>query len=183
MLTRKCQNHFFPLRYILICLVFITSISSYSQSISPATQNIGGTLGLQSNYTLTFSVGEMVSTTHFVGPDKTSLSSGFLQSFSPLVTGIENITSITPGTISILPNPVISKMYLKARVAKPGQIEFNIVDVLSNMKFQSSSSRIYDEFIKEVDVSDFVSGVYYVRVLFKPILGAPEVGIYKLVKL
>ena len=72
---------------LYVNIFIFVSFSSIGQTISPVTQNIGGTLGLQSNYSLTFSVGEMVSTTNFIGADKVSISSGFLQSFTPVVTG------------------------------------------------------------------------------------------------
>lgn len=174
-------THIYKIIYVIF-LMIVCSVSK-AQSISPVTQNIGGTLGLQSNYTLTFSIGEMVSTTHFVGADKTSISSGFLQSFTPLVTGIENIALIAPGVISIMPNPVISKMNLRARFSKPGDMEFNIVDMTSSVKYQSQKMRVYDVFTKEVDLSNLVAGVYYVRVLYQPYNGNPEMGIYKFVKL
>ncbi len=168
---------------ILLFNLFVLNFTSFGQSISPITQNIGGTLGQQGNFSLTFSVGEMVSTTHFMGLDKTSLSSGFLQSFTPLVTGIDNIVSIAPGTISVTPNPVISRMFLKAKVVKPGQLAFNIVDVLSNIKYETNNYNIIDVLTKEVDLTQLPAGIYYVRVLFKPYIGSPEVGIYKIVKL
>jgi hypothetical protein len=170
-------------KYIIFIYIILTGSLLHAQSITPATQNIGGTLGQQGNYSLTFSVGEMISTTNFIALDKTSLSSGFLQSFTPLVTGLDNVVTMAPGTISVMPNPVVSKMYLKAKVSKPGQIAFNIVDVLSNLKYETASYTISEYLTKEVDLSQLVAGIYYVRVLFKPLVGLPEVGIYKIVKL
>jgi len=172
-------------RHNLIFVIFLilSYIQSNAQFISPVTQNIGGTLGLQSNYTLTFSVGEMVSITNFVGSDKTSISTGFLQSFTPLVTGIDDLVLIAPGVVSIMPNPIVSKMFLRANFSKPGEFAFNIVDLASNLRYQSATFPVYGNINKEVDISIFVSGEYYVRVLFKPNSGKAEYGIYKLIKL
>ena len=174
-------------KYISICLyvniLLFVCFSSIGQSISPVTQNIGGTLGLQNNYSLTFSVGEMVSTTNFIGTNKVSISSGFLQSFTPIVTGFDNINAIAPGVISISPNPIVSKMFVKAIFSKPGDLTFNIIDVGSKVKYASPTFKVFNEITKEVDLSTLVAGVYYVRVLFQPLKGNPEIGIYKLIKL
>ena len=170
-------------KLILVIFLILSNIQSNAQYLSPVTQNIGGTLGLQSNYTLTFSVGEMVSISNFVGSDKTSISTGFLQSFTPLVTGIDDLALIAPGVISIMPNPIVSKMFLKANFSKPGEFAFNIVDLTSNLRYQSATFSVFGNINKEVDISNFVSGEYYVRVLFKPNSGKAEYGIYKLIKL
>lgn len=170
------------IKHLFIFLFFCSK--SRAQSISPMTQNIGGTLGVQGGYRLTYSVGEMVSTTHFVASNNSTLSSGFLQSFTPLVTGLDNIyNNLSPKSISITPNPVVNIAFFHANLGRPGQLEFNVLDVSSNIVFQSETFQVSNILQKRIDFSQFVSGVYYVRVLFKPINGIHEIGVYKIIKL
>ena len=72
---------------ILFLLIYIISIA---QSITPATLGIAGVTSQQNNYTLTFSAGESISITEFKNQNNYSLNSGFLQNFTPLITGIFN---------------------------------------------------------------------------------------------
>lgn len=173
-----------PNTTLLTVLLILSSNLGVTQNITPVTQNIAGYSGYgTSNFTLTFSVGEMASIVHYIGTDKSTLSTGFLQSFTPIVTGIDELVYIKPGAIIIAPNPVINLMHLTASFLKPGQFEFNIVDASSNLKYQSIAYTIYEHLNTTLDIQNYVSGVYYIRVLFKPNIGAPEYGIYKIIKL
>ena len=169
---------------LTLILIFINISVSKAQNISPLTLNIAGSIGtLQGGYSTTFSFGEMISIVNYVGQDKSTINAGFLQSFTPLVTGIYEINLIKPGVVSIAPNPVLDVLHLKANFLKSGQFEFNIVDASSNLKYQTVSYSVNDYINVDLNIINFVSGVYYVRVLLIPNNGKPEYGIYKFVKL
>lgn len=179
-----CFNRINPTKSKLLGVFILISQIGIAQNITPVTQNIAGYSGYgTSNFTLTFSVGELASIVNLIGPDKSTLSTGFLQSFTPIVTGLNELVYIKPGAITVAPNPVINLMHLTARLLKPGQFEFNIVDASSNLIYQSISYTIYDQLNTVLDIQNYVSGVYYIRVLFKPNTGRPEYGIYKIIKL
>lgn len=193
MITKKLEMKFLSLNIFnkyFIYKIFLTAAFllffnySYAQNITPVTQNIAGAIGTStSNYSITYSVGEMVSIVNYVGQDKSSLNAGFLQSFTPLVTGLTELVLIKPGIIMIAPNPVLDVLHLKANFLKSGQFEFNIVDASSNLKYQTVSYSVNDYININLNIINYVSGVYYVRVLFKPNNGKAEYGIYKFVKL
>lgn len=176
------QKHISTKSYVILFYTLIYS-ATFGQNITPSTQNITASLGNQNGYSLLYSVGEMVSVVNYIGLDKSSLSSGFLQSFSPLVTGLNELSSIQSGSMTIAPNPVITKMYLRAHFSNMGQLEFNIVDAYSNLRYQSNSFTIFNNLDTQLDMQDYAPGVYYMRVWFKPNFSKMEYGVFKIIKL
>lgn len=67
-------------------LLFISVLRAPAQSISPTIINVGGI----TSKTLDYSIGESASVAYFQITNQFSLSSGFIQSFTPLITGIVN---------------------------------------------------------------------------------------------
>lgn len=185
-MINSIQTRFYPLYIFKLCIIYVFLFKSQqiaAQNISPVTQNIGGSIGSQANYSLTYSVGEMISIVNYVAQDKSSLNTGFLQSYTPLVTDINELIFIKPGNVIITPNPVVDIMHLNAKFLKPGQFEFNIIDASSNLKYKSIPYTINGYLNTELAMQNYSTGVYYVRVVFKPTYGHPEYGIYKLIKL
>lgn len=179
-----CFNSITPTKSKLVGVLILFSQVGIAQNITPVTQNIAGYSGYgTSNFTLTFSVGEMASIVNLIAPDKSTLSTGLLQSFTPIVTSLDELVYIKPGAITLAPNPVINLMHITARFLKPGLFEFNIVDASSNLIYQSISYPIYDQLNTTLNIQNYISGVYYIRVLFRPNTGSPEYGIYKIIKL
>ena len=179
---RISHKHILIKSYVIILFTLIYSYS-FGQIVSPSTQNISASLGNQTGFSLIYSVGEMVSVVNYLGLDKSSLSTGFLQSFSPLVTGLNELISIQTGFMTITPNPVITKMHLRALFSNIGQLEFKIVDASSNIIYQSNTFTIFNNLDTQLDMQGYASGVYYLRVWFKPNMGKMEYGVFKIIKL
>lgn len=167
----------------LFLVFFVSAIQLNAQTISPVIQNIGGSIGQQSEYRLDFSIGELSSIQYFVSPNNSTLSTGFFQSFTSLVTGINNIAIIESNQVNITPNPVLNIFKIKTFFQKPGDIQFQIIDVLSNQKYISQSLRIQGNYEQLINIEKYPSGVYYIKVFFKPTNGVSQGGVFKIIKL
>ena len=168
---------------LLFLSLLSTSILS-AQSITPFTINIAGFTATQNGYSLTVSTGETISITDFKSPNGVGLSSGFLQNNPPLVTGIEDLLSrIEDNEVSISPNPTSATTNLITNFAIPGQMQFQILDLKSNILYRSQAQSAITVKRTEVALNNYPAGVYYILVFFKPNIGNSRTGIYKIIKL
>ena len=164
---------------LLSCCSFLSA-----QSITPFTVNIAGFTAQKSGYSLTVSTGEAISITNFTSPNGASLNSGFLQNNPPLVTSINDVLSVIGNDeIIITPNPTKTTTNIYAKFNKPGNLQFQILDVASKQLFRSPSASYLNAKQTIVDLTPYPAGVYYIQVMFKPASGPMKSGIYKIIKL
>ena len=64
-----------------------------------------------------------------------------------------------------------------------GDLQFQIIDVQSNQKYISQGLRIQGNYEQLMNIENYPSGVYYLKVLFKPSNGSSQGGVYKIIKL
>jgi len=79
---------------IFCFLFFVFASNLHAQSITPFTVNIAGFTAQKSVYSLTVSTGEAISITNFTSPNGASLNSGFLQNNPPILTSINDLSSV-----------------------------------------------------------------------------------------
>ena len=171
-------------RGILLFLLLLSSSILSAQSITPFTINIAGFTATQNGYSLTVSTGETISITDFKSPNGVGLSSGFLQNNPPLVTSIEDLLSrIGDNEVSISPNPTSTTTNLITNFTVPGQMQFQILDLKSNILHRSQAQSAITVKRTEVALNNYPAGVYYILVFFKPNIGNSKTGIYKIIKL
>jgi hypothetical protein len=171
-------------RGILLFLLLLNSSILSAQSITPFTINIAGFTSNQNGYALTVSTGETISITNFKAPNGESLSSGFLQNNPPLVTSIEDLLSrIGDNEVSISPNPTSTSTSLITNFVVPGQMQFQILDLNSNILYRSQSQSAINVKRTEVELKNYPAGVYYILVFFKAMIGNSKTGVYKIIKL
>jgi hypothetical protein len=169
----------------IFCFLFFVFASNLnSQSITPFTVNIAGFTAQKSGYSITVSTGEAISITNFTSPNGASLNSGFLQNNPPIVTSINDVLSVIGNDeIMITPNPTKTTTNLYAKFNKPGNLQYQILDVASKQLFRSPSANYLNAKQTIVDLTPYPAGVYYIQVLFKPTTGIMKSGIYKIIKL
>jgi hypothetical protein len=85
--------------------------------------------------------------------------------------------------IIITPNPTKTTTNIYASFNKPGNLQFQILDVASKQLFRSPSASYLNAKQTIVDLTPYPAGVYYIQVLFKPTTGIMKSGIYKIIKL
>lgn len=164
---------------ILIFYIFLLGIQLNAQSINLYTLNTGGGY----NNTLEWSIGESVSIANFTNAGYI-LNTGVLQ---PLNSSIPSIIEGGPEVfgyqISIGPNPTSNLLHVKASLIAPGNLSFQLLDSKSMLVLTHDAGLIFSSYDNDFILRDFPSGVFYMRVYFKPISGITKTGIYKIIKL
>jgi hypothetical protein len=163
--------------FILIyCLIFNLV---NGQVISPNTLNNGG--GYSSS--MEWSIGESVSITNFIASGY-SLNTGGLQPMTSIVTAINEYgPSVFGSQITIGPNPTSNLLHIKARFNQVGTLSFQLIDAKSTIVFTQEAGTIFSSYEKDVFMENYPSGVFYMKVFFKPSTGNTKTGIYKIIKL
>ena len=166
-------------RSLLSILIVSFPICCYCQSITPLTFNNGG----GSSSSLEWSLTESVSVSSFIGPGF-SLNTGVLQPNTNVVTSINEYGPAVFGSqITIGPNPTLSLLHFKARFAEVGRLSIQLVDAKSAIILTQDVGTIFDSYEKNISLEDYPSGVFYLKVYFKSIVGNTKTGIYKVIKL
>jgi hypothetical protein len=151
----------------------------YGQSITPYALNNGG--GYSS--TMEWSIGESVSIANFIASGY-SLNTGLLQPMTSIVTAINEYGPAVFGSqITIGPNPTINLLHIKARFNQAGTLSLQLLDSKSAQIFTQEVGTIFSTYEKDILMETYPSGVFYMRVYFKPLVGAAKTGIYKIIKL
>jgi hypothetical protein len=167
-------------RFNLLVLIYFTILSRTSaQSISPATFNNGG--GFVGGYE--WSIGESVSIGSF-SAGSILLTTGVLQPLSNVVTSINEYGPFVFGQqISIGPNPASNYIDFKANFSQIGHLSFQLLDAKSKVFIHKEQGSVFSTFQTRLQLDTYASGIYYIKVFFKPISGILQTGVYKIIKL
>jgi hypothetical protein len=169
---------------LLFIYIFLSPIvAAFGQSISPQTVNVGGSYSTVSGFSLDYSIGESSSIALFKFSDNSSLSTGVLQSFTPLVTGITNLSFTEGESITVSPNPASQNLRIKGLLNRPGFIEFHLVDVNGRVMTIDPRSYYINYFDKEFNVSSFNEGVYFIRLMYRSIDSETKSAVFKFIKI
>ena len=165
--------------YFFILYSFCFTPKLYSQSITPFSLNNGG----GSASSIEWSIGESVSIANFIASGY-SLNTGVLQPMTSIVTAINEYGPAVFGTqITIGPNPTTNLLHIKARFNQAGILSFQLIDAKSAIVFTQDAGTIFSSYDKDIFMENYPSGVFYMKVYFKPSNGTVKTGIYKIIKL
>ena len=171
----QCRKYW--LIIILVYCIFPSHLNA--QSITPQTFNNGG----GSSSFLEWSLTESVSVASFIAPGF-SLNTGVLQPNTNVVTSINEYGPTVFGSqITIGPNPTMSLLHFKARFAEVGRLSIQLIDAKSAIVLTQDIGTIFSSYEKNISLEDYPSGVFYLKVYFKSIVGNTKTGIYKVIKL
>ena len=163
--------------FFLFSFLFVNNL--YSQSITPYTLSNGG----GSSATMEWSIGESVSIANFIASGY-SLNTGVLQPMTSIVTAINVYGPSVFGTqITIGPNPTSNLLHIKARFSQVGSLSLQLIDAKSSIMFTQDAGTIFSTYDKDILMENYPSGIFYMKVYFKPITGIAKTGIYKIIKL
>ena len=164
---------------ILFFLLFLSTSFLSAQSITPYALNNGG--GYSSS--MEWNIGESVSIANFIASGY-SLNTGGLQPMTTIVTSINEYGPAVFGTqITIGPNPTTNFLHIKARFSEMGRLSFQLIDSKSSIILTQEAGMIYSSYEKDILMENYPSGVFYMKVYFKPSTGSAKTGIYKIIKL
>jgi hypothetical protein len=147
---------------LLTFLVLFSCFSTSAQSISTYTINVGGSVSNNLNY----SIGESASIAYFQSSNQLSLSSGFIQSFTPLVTGIVNRIFEEGEKMVLAPNPATDYIRLKGGLAKPGFVEFHLIDLQGRILDTYPPTYYINYVDKEINTTQLQGGTYFIRLIY-----------------
>jgi len=151
----------------------------YSQSITPYTLSNGG----GSSATMEWSLGESVSIANFIALGY-SLNTGVLQPMTSIVTAINEYGPAVFGNqITIGPNPTSNLLHIRARFNQVGSLSLQLIDAKSDIVFTQDAGTIFSSYDKDILMENYPSGIFYMKVYFKPNTGITKTGIYKIIKI
>ena len=165
-----------------ICWLFILALfPAYlrAQSITPNTLNNGG--GTMVN--MDWNMGESVSIANFSTPNY-FLNTGVLQPMTSIVTAINEYGPAVYGNqIMIGPNPTTNLVHFKGNFTQAGKLSIQVIDAKSSVILTHEAGTIISSYEKDIFMDSYPSGIFYVKVYFKPTNGLDKSGIYKIIKL
>jgi hypothetical protein len=165
--------------YGVFFFAFFFGHKAFAQNITPHAMNNGG--GYSS--TMEWSIGESVSIANFIASGY-SLNTGVLQPMSSIVTAINEYGPAVFGTqITIGPNPTSNLLHIKARFNQVGSLSLQLIDAKSTIVFTQEAGTIFSSYEKDIVMGNYPSGVFFMKVYFKPSTGIAKKGIYKIIKL
>jgi len=165
-----------------ICWLFILALfPAYlrAQSITPNTLNNGG--GTMVN--MDWNMGESVSIANFSTPNY-FLNTGVLQPMTSIVTAINEYGPAVYGNqIMIGPNPTTNLVHFKGNFTQAGKLSIQVIDAKSSVILTHEAGIIISSYEKDIFMDSYPSGIFYIKVFFKPTKGLAKTGIYKIIKL
>lgn len=164
-------------------LFFINTSIMLGQSISPLTLNVGGSKPITSGISLDYSIGESASISYYKLLDNTTVSAGVLQSFTPLVTGIVDLSFTEGDYITVSPNPASQNIRIKGLLNHPGFIEFHLVDMNGRVQLIDPQSYFINYFEREFNISSFNDGIHFIRLMYQSIDGENKSAVFKFIKI
>ena len=164
---------------IMFLFTFFIGTKISAQSMTLYTFNNGGGF----NNTIEWSIGESVSIANFINNGFT-LNTGVLQPMTGILTGINDYGPVVFGDqITIGPNPTFNIIHVKAIFNEPGNISLQLIDSKSVSVLNQQPTTIYKSYEKDFVLEKLPSGIFYLKVYFKPTNGKAKTGVYKIIKL
>lgn len=163
----------------LIFFLLISFLSASAQTISPITINVGGFF----SKTVDYSIGESASISYFQSTNSISLSTGFIQSYTPLITGIIHQVFEEGELLILFPNPATENIRIKGPISKSGFIEFHLLDLQGRLLETIPASYYINYLEKEINVAHLMGGSYFIRLIYSSAEGNNQFRSYKFIKI
>jgi len=164
---------------MFFCAILFIAAKVNSQSITPYALNNGG--GYSGS--MEWSMGESISIANFIASGYL-LNTGVLQPMTSIVTTINEYgTAVFGAQITIGPNPTTNLLHIKARFNELGNLSFQLMDAKSSIVFTQDAVTVISSYEKDILMGNYPSGIFYMKVYFKPSNGIVKTGIYKIIKL
>ena len=101
-----------------------------------------------------------------------------------VVTAINEYGPFVYGSqITIAPNPTTNLVHFKGQFMQSGKLSIQVMDAKSSVLLTHEAGIIITNYEKDIFMDSYASGIFYIKVFFKPINGLAKTGIYKIIKL
>jgi hypothetical protein len=164
---------------VFILTFFFFGHKAFAQNITPYAMNNGG--GYSSS--MDWSISESTSIANFITPTY-SLNTGVLQPINSTVTVIDPNVALLPSyQITIGPNPTANLLHIKTKFNELGNLLLQLTDAKSALVFSKEVSVTSSSYENDITMEQYASGVFFLRVYYKPIKGNAKTATYKIIKL
>lgn len=149
-----------------LLILLIVSVRINAQILTPSDYNAGGTEKSEANFSLSYSIGGMLTNT--LDDNSFILTQGFQQG-SDLLTGLVNYTTGNGIQIRVFPNPTQDFIHITLlNIDNPAKCRIEIFDETGRV---FTSSKEYFEFRNSenitLDVTNLMKGAYTVILMLK----------------
>jgi len=170
-------------RLFFLAVGIVLSLTSFSQSVTPATLNATGGTNFFTFYRFEWSFGEMLAI-ETMSSANIVVTNGVLQPGTHNPATINNTGTWDKDEIRILPNPTRNMLEIDFFSKQKGKVVMNFYDAAG--KFMAS--RQFDYFgtgrIEKWNVEKFPSGTYFLDIQLQPTgTSVAKKGAYKVVKI
>lgn len=150
--------------YALIAL-FVVSLTTNAQSLSPSVIASGGSFVANSNGSLSYTVGEMTMVQTF-SANGNILTQGFQQPNESLV-GLIDLTHDEFGSMVIYPNPAVDDMWFGLELPENGKISVSMYnDIGQKVSDVYNANYTGGKVVQHLNVSLFSVGLYFLTMTF-----------------
>jgi len=146
---------------VFIILSVSVTLAKAQISLSPQVYSTAGTVFQNSQFHITYTVGEM-SCVSTVSSGNSILTQGFNQPDKFTVATIQS--TFSPWMWSVYPNPADQELVIRFNAPFEKKLSLKIVDALGRLILpEDTFTHTGAEWIKSLDVSAFASGLYFVQ--------------------
>jgi hypothetical protein len=85
--------------------------------------------------------------------------------------------------ITIGPNPTTNLVHFKGQFLQSGKLSIQVMDAKSSVLLIHEAGTIISNYERDIFMDSYPSGIFYIKVFFKPTKGLAKTGIYKIIKL
>lgn len=172
-------------RLFFLTVGILLSLSSYAQSVSPATLNSTGGTYIFTNYRFEWSFGEsMAISTMTNANSNVFVTNGILQPNTHNPATIDNTGTWNRDEIRILPNPTQNVIEINIFSKQQGKIIMNLYDESARFVGTKQFDYFGNGIIQKWNLSQYASGMYLLNIHLQPTgTSVAKKGAFKVIKI
>ena len=143
---------------VLLGILFLSATAGAQITLTPSVIASGGGYAEADNIIISWTLGELAVTT--LTGDGMILTQGFQQPFD---IGVGFRPEEVDWKISVYPNPVTDVLRIRFGLENPQDFLVEIQDVTGRIFIQEQYKRILPGEILQINTSDFIEGVYFLK--------------------
>jgi hypothetical protein len=172
-------------RLLFFTVGIFLSLSTYSQSVTPATLNATGGTNFFTFYRFEWSFGEsMAITTMDASPSNLIVTNGILQPGTHNPATVFNTSEWAKDEIKILPNPTQNVLEIDFFSKQQGKVTMNLIDESGRFLAQRSFDYFGTGRIELWSLDRYPSGAYFLNIMLTPTgTSVAKKGAFKVIKI
>ena len=169
------------MRFVLTATFIAAYHFCLAQSNIDYTLNTTGGSATSSSSHLEWSLGEMVSIDLYSSAN-TVITAGLLQGIPSVSTSIP-VLPLPANAVTFFPNPTTEQhLHGNFRFTQSGELYIRLLDI-KGQALRSWKMPIRASGLQQLSLEGLAAGSYFTEVIFKPVTGSIQKGIYTIVKL